>query len=209
MIRTLFSPSKIDAIAVSGGLDSMACLNFLLNGKHKPDILYFNHGTKHGIEALQFLFQFVKKNDLSLYVGNISGSKPSDQSWEEWWRQERYRFLESYHGTVATCHHLNDVAENWVMGSIHGRPKLIPFRRNNIIRPFLLTSREKLEHWVSKKKVEYIDDPSNDDLKYDRNKVRHNIIPHILEINPGFLKVISKKVKNEYERSHITKIVPK
>jgi tRNA(Ile)-lysidine synthase len=131
-------------------------------------------------------------------IGNMDrGSK----STEEHWRDERIMFLEGLEGAIITGHNLDDVVEWYLFSTLHGQSKLIPYQRNNIIRPFLSTSKKELESWCDRHGVPYMNDPSNKDEKYMRSIIRHKILPEALRVNPGLATVIKKKVeKNELER---------
>ena len=81
---------------------------------------------------------------------------------------------------------------------MHGTGKIIPYSRNDrILRPFRLTRKRDLELWANLKSVPYIEDDSNADTCYTRNYIRHEMMPHVLRVNPGIHKVISKKVKDD------------
>lgn len=192
MLHTNTPIRDIEAIACSGGLDSMAILSFLLRGRHKVKVAYFNHGTEHGAEAETFVRKYCKDNNLDIIVGHIQSEKPKGMSPEMHWRDERYAFLDSLGLNIATAHHLNDAAETYLMSFCTGQAKLIPTRRGMVCRPFLLTERSELARWVEAGQVPYIEDPSNTDLKYKRNLVRHTILPQILQLNPGFLNVVRR-----------------
>ena len=182
-------------IAVSGGPDSMAALSFLLHGRKNITVAYFDHGTHHGFEALTFLKDYCYKLDLPLVTGSICDEdKPKDKSLEEWWRDERYAFLNTIPGKKITCHHLNDVAEWWIFSSLNGNPKLIPYENGDIIRPFLLTPKESLVSWCRRKTVPFVIDPGNKNLRFARSRIRNKIVPEALKINPGLLKVLKKKI---------------
>ena len=178
----------------------MACLDFLRNGKKELDVLHFNHGTEHARDAEKMVRSYCMKHSLRLHVGNISGEPDRGQSLEDFWRKQRYSWFESTcHNEIITCHHLNDAVEWWVMTSLRGNPKLIPTKRDRFIRPFLLTTRDELANWTMRKGLEWAQDPSNDDTGYDRNYVRHQMMPHILRINPGIEKTLIKLIKSNLE----------
>ena len=123
-------------------------------------------------------------------------------SWEEFWRSERYKYFKRHsERPIITAHHLNDVVEWWVYTSLHGDPKIIPYENPeyNIIRPFLLTPKTKLVDWCERKNVPYIVDPSNESRDHMRNVVRHDMMPHILKVNPGVEKVLRKKVQQVFD----------
>jgi tRNA(Ile)-lysidine synthase len=92
-----------------------------------------------------------------------------------------------------TGHHLGDAIETWIFTSLHGESKLIPYSRGNVIRPFLITPKEEIRDWASRRGLSWIEDESNSDPKYMRNLIRMAIVPEALKVNPGLGKVIRKK----------------
>ena len=136
-------------IACSGGVDSMVALHFLLQGKRKVDVAFFNHDTIHSREAELFVKKFCAQNNLLLTVGRVSGTK-GRKSLEEFWRDERYNFLSSMRSDyMLVAHHLDDVMETWLMSSFHGNPKLIPYKRgSSIYRPLLLTPKKNITEYA-------------------------------------------------------------
>ena len=96
---------------------------------------------------------------------------------------------------VVTAHTLDDAVETWVWSSLNGCPKLIPYRRNKIIRPLLLTEKKKLLDWAARKNVKWVEDSSNIDLAYTRNFIRHELMPGVRHVNPGIHTMIRKKLQ--------------
>lgn len=194
-------PQKI-ILACSGGVDSMAALDFLNNGKREIVVVNVNHLTEFGNLANKFVEDYCKSNNLKFISRDINPDKPKEYSLEEYWRIERYKIFEEIHNIygfpVVTVHHLNDAVETWVFSSINGNPKLIPHERDYFIRPFLLTPKKNLQNWVKRKNVPFLEDQSNLNTKFVRNRIRRNIIPEILKINPGIEKVIKKKILEVY-----------
>lgn len=182
-------------VACSGGIDSMCVVDFLLKGKRTVHLAYFNHDTIHSKKAEKFVKGYAAQNNLVLTVGRVKGYK-GKRSLEEFWRDERYAFLESLGSEfIITAHHLDDVVETWLMTSFHGNPSLIPYSRNNkIFRPFLATYKKEIINYADRHNVKFIEDPSNSSTKFMRNYTRHNIMPHVLKINPGIRKTIKKKL---------------
>lgn len=172
----------------------------LLKNNHEVHLLFFNHGTKTSKDALEFLSDYTKlKNTehdtkISLQVGSITRDKADDQSWEEYWRIQRYEWFHSFDHPVITCHHLDDCVETWIWSSLHGEGKIIPYANRNVIRPFRLNRKSVFTNWARNKSVPWIEDESNNDTKYMRNFIRHEIMPKTLVVNPGLHKVIRKKV---------------
>jgi tRNA(Ile)-lysidine synthase TilS/MesJ len=70
MIKVLGGIPKSEfGIACSGGVDSMAILDFLVKGRYNPHILYFNHNTEHGDEAEKFITEYCNQKNLKLTIG--------------------------------------------------------------------------------------------------------------------------------------------
>tara|TARA_R100001443_G_scaffold97326_1_gene104204 strand:- start:342 stop:602 length:261 start_codon:yes stop_codon:yes gene_type:complete len=85
------------------------------------------------------------------------------------------------------------------MSSLHGTAKLIPYQRGEkIFRPFLLTEKSKIRDYALRHKLDWIEDPSNENVTHKRNYVRHVMMPHVLKINPGIKKVVRKKLIELY-----------
>jgi len=188
-------PNKI-FVACSGGVDSMVALDFFRNGKKDVTAVYFDHGTEHSVEAENFIKSYCDQEKIPLLVQRISRGKKKTESPEEFWRNERINYLKSLPGAVVTGHHLDDAVEWWIFSSINGLPKLIPARNKNIIRPFLITPKKELLSWAKRKKVPFIKDPTNDNVRYARNRIRHKVLPEVLKINPGIHTVVKKKLKS-------------
>ena len=194
MIKLQGKLSREVYVACSGGVDSMAVVDFLRNN-HDVTICYFDHGTAHSTETGVFVSNYCRKNDLPFMYGRITRERERDESQEEYWRNERYKFFSTINADIITCHHLDDCVETWVWSSMHGEGKIIPYRNKNVIRPFRMTRKRDFELWADLKAVPYLEDMSNNDTKYTRNYIRHDMMPHVLRVNPGIYKTINKKIK--------------
>ena len=199
MIRIIGKIPPTVTVACSGGIDSMAFVHFLLQGRRKINLAYFNHDTQHSHKAEKFVENFASVNNLSLFIGRVKGRK-GKRSLEEFWRDERYDFLQRAGSNYTiTCHHLDDCVETWLMSSFHGQSKLIPYHRDpNIYRPFLMTSKKSLKQYAESKNIEWVEDPSNARTEYMRNYVRHSMMPHVLKLNPGIRTMVRKKMIEIY-----------
>jgi tRNA(Ile)-lysidine synthase len=203
MIRFIGKLPRKCVVAFSGGVDSVAVTDFLLNGKRDVHLAFFHHGTETSDIAQDFARKFAMDRGLSISFGRLGVEKNPNESMEEFWRNQRYRFLEAYDFPVITAHHLGDAVETWIFNSLHGNPRILPYRRNNIIRPFLVTPKSDLIGWAEKRGLKWVDDESNNDLKYMRNLIRHKIVPEALKVNPGLDKIVKKKyLKNVTEELH-------
>ena len=195
MIKLTVPLPKQITIACSGGVDSMAIVDFL-SRKHDITIAHFNHGTQYGERAFRFVANYCSTNNISMLVGFCRTEKLKKESQEEYWRRERYDFLKDL-GPVITCHHLDDCVETYIWSSLHGTPKVIPLTRNNVIRPFLTTRKQDFIYWCESHNVPWIEDESNKNSRYTRNYIRNELMPHALHVNPGLPKLVKKIVEGK------------
>lgn len=203
MLHITGSVKDIQAVACSGGVDSMVALDFLRRGNPNIKAVYFNHSTKHGNVAHYFVRQYCVEKGIELISANPPPQiRLANESLEEHWRNIRYEFFHGLGITIATAHHLNDVAETMIFQFANGTPRGIPYRNKNVVRPFLTTTKAEILDWAERHNVPYIDDPSNNNLQFSRNRIRATILPEILKVNPGFLRVVRRQVK-EYTRDHL------
>lgn len=193
MIRFLEEiPSKC-TVAFSGGIDSVAVVDFLLSGRKKVDLAFFHHGTETSALAFNFVTKFATERGLLLKVGRLLRDRLKEESLEEFWRNERHRFFATFDSPVITAHHLDDAIETWIFTSIHGESRLIPHASGNVVHPFLITPKKEFISWCKRKNLKWIEDESNCDMRFMRNLIRHKIVPEALKVNPGLHKVIKKK----------------
>ena len=194
MIKVLNGVPKGEfGLACSGGVDSMAILDFLINGRYNPHVLYFNHNTENGHEAEKFITDYCKEKNLKLTIGRTE-LKPTSNK-EKIWSDLRYEFFSQFDFPIMTCHHLDDCVETYLFSCLRGFQSVIPYSRGNVIRPFLLNEKSVFEKWCKQKVVPFIQDQSNDCLDYSRNRIRHNILPESLKVNPGLKTVVKKMIK--------------
>ena len=175
----------------------MAILDFLSNN-HKVTAAYFDHGTPFGKECKRFVKDFCEERDIDLVVGNIYIDCPPKKSTEEHWRDERYKFFRTFNEQVVTGHNLDDVIEWFLFSSLHGQGKLMPYKNQNVCRPFISTSKRSLEDWCERKDVPFLVDPGNTDRKFMRSIIRNDMMPHARKVNKGIEKTFKKMVEREY-----------
>jgi tRNA(Ile)-lysidine synthase len=195
MIKILVPLPKHITVAFSGGVDSVAIVDFL-SKKHEVTCAFYHHGTENSDKALDFVGKFCTDRNLPLFLGILNKEKPKDMSYEEFWREERYNFLSTL-GPVITAHHLDDCVETYLWSAMHGKPKVPKLTRGNVLRPFLTTPKAELVDWCKRKNIDWCEDQSNQNEKYTRNYVRKNLVPHALHVNPGLYKTVKKFVEKQ------------
>lgn len=194
MIKVLGQIPKGEfGIPCSGGVDSMAILDFLVKGRYNPHVIYFNHNTEHGQEAEKFITKYCNQKQLRLTIGRTDLMPTSNK--EKIWSDLRYEFFSNFDFPIMTCHHLDDCVETYIFSCLRGFQSVIPYSKGNIIRPFLINDKSNFIDWCQKNSVPYIQDESNDCLDYSRNRIRHNIVPESMIVNPGLKSVVRKMIK--------------
>jgi tRNA(Ile)-lysidine synthase len=203
-IQNVSTPAELNrshAVAVSGGLDSMTLLWFANSlykqGKIGPvRALFVNHQTREGQKGDQALVEkFCQQENIPLKVLNVTGLSNLQSNFEARARKIRRDLClaERNKGELLWVgHHLDDSYEwNFMQRNRSTNAKAsigIPVRNRCIIRPFLCATRAQIKHLSIFEAIPYQDDPTNFDLKHDRNFVRHKIIPHIKKRYPKYLK---------------------
>lgn len=186
-------------VAVSGGIDSMAVLNFL-NKPARQDallgILHVNHNTgAFADEAHNFVRTYQKHYGIRAEYHVIDGHPPQGQSKEAWWRDQRYSFFHSFNGPVILAHNFDDCLEEYIMCTmVRGYSSTIPYRNGNCIRPFRLWKREGIKQYMEKFGHKWVEDPTNFNTNYKRNYIRHELVPRIKELNPGVYNIVERLV---------------
>lgn len=197
-------------IAFSGGADSTALLRVMdlirVRTRISISAVHLNHMLRSGAHAEQ---EFARGlcSDLAIPIicgrSNVSAyARIKKTGLEEAARTVRYNFILALAARqnadyILTGHHLNDLAEDIIMrlGRGTGWPGLSgmagfdPARK--LVRPFLLTPREKILDFLRLLGQDYMCDSSNKDVSFTRNKVRHEVLPVLEGMNPGILKSIA------------------
>ena len=202
--KLLFETSR-PLLAVSGGRDSIALLSLFLHlNKWSIAVAHFNFLIR-GEEAerdQRLVEQICKNEKLVLHIQRTEAKKWSKDhkcSLEEGCRVLRYDYFnalcEKYGYTeIVTAHHAEDQAETLLFHitrgcGIEGLRAMRP-RNGNLVRPLLSFNREEIETWLSENKIAYVDDSSNRSDDFARNYIRHNVLPHLVEVNPKAVRHI-------------------
>lgn len=213
-------------LGLSGGADSVCLLLLLLDiapryGLSNRDIyaVHVNHMIR-GIEA-DCDEEFVRELCQSKQVGFVAFrkdiltyAKELGISVEEAGRKYRYECFEkavSEYGCtkVAVAHNKNDMAETVIFNvlrgtGLKGMAGIQPVR-GNVIRPILDITRDEILEYLKEKKQDYRNDSTNEGVDYDRNKIRHIVLPAMQDINKGAIDhicQIASEAGNSYSYIH-------
>jgi tRNA(Ile)-lysidine synthase len=181
-------------VAVSGGMDSMVLLHAAaaLPKDQRPHLLIasFDHGT--GPAARRSL-DLVRRRSKELDLPFVAGRAATTAATEHKWRVSRWAFLRKaaaeFNGMIATAHTLDDQIETIfirILRDAGPRGLAALFAETEIVRPFLSFRREEIARFARDHGVVYADDPSNAARAHLRNRVRHDLLPAISRVRPGF-----------------------
>lgn len=186
--------------AVSGGADSMALLMGLYLLRNKLGITleaaHFNHGLR-GAESDEdeaFVRDFCDGMGIPFHCG--SGQVvPGKKGLEAAAREARYGYLTSLGGKIATAHTADDNAETVLMHLLRGTGlkglgAIAPVR-DGIIRPMLSITRKQLLEFLEEYHLRYRTDSSNMADEFLRNRVRHHMMPLMIQENPRIAENLS------------------
>lgn len=197
-------------LAVSGGIDSMVLVhichqlkldfsvahcNFQLRGNESDDDENF---VKLQIEKLQ-ISVFIQKFDTKSIAET---QKLSIQLAARKLRYDWFYKLMNENGFdyILTAHHLDDSLETFLINFIRGSGLDgligIPEQNDKIVRPLLIFSRNEIENFAQENNIAWREDSSNTSDKYLRNKLRHDVIPILKELNPSLLSSFENTIKN-------------
>jgi len=198
--QQLFQPAQRILLAVSGGVDSVVLCHLFQQLGYHFGIAHCNFQLR-GAESdadLTFVKHLADKLDVPFFSKNFDTEKVAQQqkiSIQMAARDLRYDWLEQVRSNenfdyIATAHHLNDSIEtvlyNFAKGcGIRGLHGILP-KVNQIIRPLLFATKSEIEAFAKKENITFRYDASNALDKYDRNKLRHHVIPILQELNPNF-----------------------
>lgn len=194
-------------IAVSGGVDSMCVAHWLIRGNldRIEGIVNVNHGTAFSARAAEFVGDYFTKNSWGpVFTEHIIPDIPKGKSKEEYWREERYRIFaersEWENCPIILAHNFDDCVEEYIMCTmVRGREGTIPYKHENCIRPFRLWKRQSILAYAKRHKIPFLEDPSNIDVAFKRNFIRHLVVPRMVELNPGIHKIVEKMIKKQDE----------
>ncbi|MCK5074036.1 MAG: tRNA lysidine(34) synthetase TilS [Bacteriovoracaceae bacterium] len=187
-------------VAVSGGMDSMLLL-YVAKAMEVSGILskvsavHVNHGTRKENYCEQVLVcEFAKKLGVPLVVKKIKLSM-SDGNFESRARDQRYAIFNQERGAgdlIYMAHHIDDSFEWSLMARLKtGSSESglgIPVISRSVARPFMCLTKKQIKRFVREIGIPFLNDPSNGNIRFERNYLREKIISPIKGRFPGYLR---------------------
>lgn len=193
-------------VAVSGGADSLALAHMLVHCWEREQLViaHFHHGLRDSADSDATFVQkqaqqwqvahHIKHGDVRSFADKVKISIETAA------RQLRYQFLAEVaisvgSDTIVTAHHADDQAETVIMNllrgsGLRGLRGMLPNRalpnqpQLRLLRPLLTVSRQQIEAYCQTHRLQSRDDESNRDLTFTRNRIRHQLLPLLTDINP-------------------------
>ncbi len=199
--------------AVSGGADSMVLFHLLVESKIKFIVAHCNFSLR-GKESdadeqfvkstcKEFGIKFLlKRFDTKAYAQSkkISIEMAARDLRYDWFSELSYKNNSAF---VATGHHGDDAIETFFLNLSRGTGLKgltgIPAKRGFIIRPLLFLSSDDVINYCKDKEISYRTDSTNLEVNFNRNKIRHHIIPLFKEINPSFFRTMQNNMTYLHE----------
>jgi tRNA(Ile)-lysidine synthase len=199
------------AVAYSGGADSTALL-YACAG-HWPGQVTAIH-IHHGLQTAAD--DFVRRCEATcaalsvpLHVAHVKAHKAGGESPEDAARKARYTALAAAAKalqlpTVLLAQHADDQVETMLLAlsrgagvaGLAGMPERFERGGVQFVRPLLTVSAQAIRDWLDRQGIAYINDPSNADLAYTRNKIRHQLLPALGAVFPQYRETFARTARN-------------
>lgn len=204
-------------IACSGGMDSSVLLHLFYSNKSQIkqslEVIYVNHGLQEkSVDWGEFCKKQCQHYEIPFTQLEINEECPKGVSIEEWAREKRYSLIAqtmNKNDVLFTAHHQDDQVETFFLQALRGAgprglvsmPSIKKFVNGFHARPLLQFQRSEIQRYANDNDLVWHDDNSNYDTRYDRNYLRHKILPRIEERWPAYRETISRTInhQNEYK----------
>jgi len=215
--QQLFQPQEKILIAVSGGLDSVVMTDLF----HKSEFFFgiahcnFKMRGKDSDEDEEFVKTLALRYKVPFFSNSFNTTEYAAGkgiSIQMAARELRYAWFESIrvqegYAWIATAHHLDDQIETFFINllrgtGISGLHGILP-KQGKVIRPMLCMFRRNIEEIAQKYRLLSREDTSNQSVKYMRNRIRHQLIPLLKEINPEVAPILTDTIQRIREFEEI------
>ncbi len=197
-------------IAISGGVDSVVLAHLCKSLKFNFALAHCNFNLR-GEESNadeSFVLDLAEQLDVEVFIQNFDTQAYADahkRSIQMAARELRYDWFNELaeqlqFDYILTAHHADDNLETFLINFTRGTGLNgltgIPMINGNVVRPLLPFSREEIESYAKSENIDWQEDSSNASRKYLRNKLRHEVVPILKEINPQLLDSLQNTLEN-------------
>ncbi|MFQ6607104.1 MAG: tRNA lysidine(34) synthetase TilS [Fidelibacterota bacterium] len=201
-------------LAVSGGVDSVVLLDLMSSLAQEQnwrlEVAHYNHGIRGRAadEDERFTNELAMEKGLPFHRGKLPVMPVNHKmNWEAYARHHRYEFLEKCRKAagldwITTAHHAMDQVETMFMRLLHGTGvnglQGIHEQEGIIVRPLLRFRKESIDEYAQDQNLLYRHDVTNDDLHYERNFLRKNVLPLLEKRFPDYQensRILSENIR--------------
>jgi tRNA(Ile)-lysidine synthase len=195
-------------VAYSGGVDSTVLLHLMsqLRDQHGFDLvaLHVSHNlqaeskawAEHCGRVCELLKVPLRQTSLNLTSSDEATARDARYQW--------FREQVEYRSVIMTAHHQQDRAETFLFNLMRGAGSTglsslrasRPFFGAKLVRPFLKFSQADIVNYAHQHDLCWIEDPSNQDQRYSRNEIRHQILPVLQAFRPDAIQSIARAAAN-------------
>lgn len=208
--ENLFTETDKLLLGISGGVDSVVLSHLVEKHGNQFALAHcnFNLRGKDSDDDEQFVRSLADKLGVKLYVASFQTKEYANEngiSIEMAARELRYDWFAKLRESnqfdwLLVGHHSDDVLETFILNLSRGTGirglSGIKNKIGKVVRPLLFASRNEIEAYANQLGLTWRNDQSNDDTTIKRNKVRHQIIPLLEELNPAFRKNLDVTIQN-------------
>lgn len=204
--ENIFNSGNTLLLAISGGVDSVVLLHLLIEAKYKLAVAHVNFNLR-GDEStadLQFVEQLAQQYEIAFYTSQFDTetyAKENQISIQMAARDLRYAWFEKIRTKhtfdfIATAHHQDDNLETILLNltkgtGLKGLRGILP-KNGKLVRPLLPFTKKQIVDYANEHQLNWQEDISNQSNKYERNKIRLEVIPTLKAINPKLLENLHK-----------------
>ncbi|HRG00891.1 MAG TPA: tRNA lysidine(34) synthetase TilS [Bacteroidia bacterium] len=207
--NNLFNKKDKLLLAFSGGVDSVVLADLLHKAGYTIELAHCNFQLR-GQEAKDdtaFCESFAKTMNVPLHViyfdtktyaaeHKLSIQMAARELRYNWFKQLK---AEHHFDYILTAHHANDNVETLVVNLIRGTGikglQGVPEKQHFMVRPLLFATKEEIRDYALEHKLQCREDSSNQEVKYKRNFIRHQIVPELKKLNPAIEETIHTSVQ--------------
>ncbi|HSH54418.1 MAG TPA: tRNA lysidine(34) synthetase TilS [Methylotenera sp.] len=219
-LKNHLKPKQRLLLALSGGLDSTVLLHLLVEAKRtipfELHAMHVHHGlSKNANSWTDFCVRQCQQLQVPLQVVHVNVQSDSGLGIEGAARQLRYEALFGYKLSetspdfIVTAHHQDDQAETLLLqmfrgAGVKGLASMAAVdKARRLLRPLLDVSRKELESYAAQHAIDWCEDESNDDTHYERNFVRHEVMPILESRYPAVKSVIARTASHLSEANEL------
>ncbi len=195
----LIQPGEPLLVLLSGGADSMCLLDVSLRLEARVSALHVDHGIRaDSAQDADLCREACEARGVALAIERIElRSAAGAGNLQAEARERRYELAERHaRGEYATAHTATDQAETvlYRLATSPGRRALLgmPARRGRLVRPLLGVTRDETRAYCGARGLPWRDDPSNEDVRFARARVRSEVLPALRELNPALERTIAE-----------------